>query len=732
MATKEPMRDLLINELLRNSIYLNKKEKLSDIEKYYDETKFKYLINELKELNYELKDETDNKKKEQIENKINKLTAEKNKVDEYNKNKEELTKFISDLKGNKNEKIYNNYLYPYFQNSISSKRIKIEKEKNNLEELVNTYVSIITSSNTLDNKDNFNKYLKYMKEKIDGKTNIMLLQKSASIEKNKSDADTESDDSTESNSEAESYSFSDNKREFESDEREFSNNFMSGGNKKETETDNIVENNETNKQIVVRNVSKFRTELIELNKSFNKYWDDQYDGLNNLIKNLNKNVEKYNKIDIKIDDGKISREFISNLSKIYNKNIDIIDNALLDSNNLIDKTFNGTNGLLKTTESLLDIISELKTLLINNYNIIYNDKSDKISNIKYLDNILEIISNKFKTKFRDIYNKIVDFNEYIKKYKFEYDNKYNTLINKINNSNNSNNDQYRGFNDSFEDHYNRDRNNTDNLLEIKNLLREFNNLQKEFNNNDLIKDLKILHNSIIFDDYKFKVSKPINQKLDDIENKLEPSEVKNVSFTNNSGEEVNYNSFDNIFNRIWNQYIKDIKRNTKLRKEVDSDFYNSIKRNDLNPEVVLDISSTDKIIFIILLFVIRQLSLYICDYLLNNNNVTQFKYLLFMYTALYIIILFGFLIFINIDDYKLRILFNYLNLHINGTNIFSHITLFILFILIIYYFIYSVDSNIKNRNTDELTEEEKIDYKYKLDIITLIIYVFSSIIIYLT
>jgi len=729
MATKEPMRDLLINELLRNSIYLNKKEKLSDIEKYYDETKFKDLINELKELKYDLKDETDNKKKEQIENKINKLTAEKNKVDEYNKNKEELTKFISDLKGNKNEKIYNNYLYPYFQNSISSKRIKIEKEKNNLEELVNTYVSIITSSNTLDNKDNLNKYLKYMKEKIDGKTNIMLLQKSASIEKNKSDDDTESDDdSKESDTGTESYSFSDNKREFESDEREFSNNFMSGGNKKETETDNIVENNETNKQIVVTKVSKFRTELIELNKSFNKYWDDQYDGLNNLIKNLDKNVEKYNKIDIKIDDGKISRDLYSSLSKIYNKNIEIIDNALLDSNNLIDKTFNGTNGLLKTTESLLDIISELKTLLINNYNIIYDDKSDKISNIKYLDNILEIISNKFKTKFRDVYNKIVDFNEYIKKYKTEYDNKYNTLINKINNSSN---DHYRGFNDSFED-YNRERNNTDNLLEIKNLLREFNNLQKEFNNNDLIKDLKILHNSIIFDDYKFKVSKPINQKLDDIENKLEPSEVKNVSFTNNSGEEVNYNSFDNIFNRIWNQYIKDIKRNTKLRKEVDSDFYNSIKRNDLNPEVVLDISSTDKIIFIILLFVIRQLSLYICDYLLNNNNLTQFKYLLFMYTALYIIILFGFLIFINMDDYKLRILFNYLNLHINGTNIFSHITLFILFILIIYYFIYSVDSNIKNRNTDELTEEEKIDYKYKLDIITLIIYVFSSIIIYLT
>jgi len=568
-----------------------------------------------------------------------------------------------------------------------------------------------------------------MKEKIDGKTNIMLLQKSASIEKNKSDDDTESDDdSKESDTGTESYSFSDNKREFESDEREFSNNFMSGGNKKETETDNIVENNETNKQIVVTKVSKFRTELIELNKSFNKYWDDQYDGLNNLIKNLDKNVEKYNKIDIKIDDGKISRDLYSSLSKIYNKNIEIIDNALLDSNNLIDKTFNGTNGLLKTTESLLDIISELKTLLINNYNIIYDDKSDKISNIKYLDNILEIISNKFKTKFRDVYNKIVDFNEYIKKYKTEYDNKYNTLINKINNSSN---DHYRGFNDSFED-YNRERNNTDNLLEIKNLLREFNNLQKEFNNNDLIKDLKILHNSIIFDDYKFKVSKPINQKLDDIENKLEPSEVKNVSFTNNSGEEVNYNSFDNIFNRIWNQYIKDIKRNTKLRKEVDSDFYNSIKRNDLNPEVVLDISSTDKIIFIILLFVIRQLSLYICDYLLNNNNLTQFKYLLFMYTALYIIILFGFLIFINMDDYKLRILFNYLNLHINGTNIFSHITLFILFILIIYYFIYSVDSNIKNRNTDELTEEEKIDYKYKLDIITLIIYVFSSIIIYLT
>ena len=88
---------------------------------------------------------------------------------------------------------------------------------------------------------------------------------------------------------------------------------------------------------------------------------------------MDKNVEKYNKIDIKIDDGKISRDLYSSLSKIYNKNIEIIDNALLDSNNLIDKTNNISNYFSNKNE--LNI--ELNNILNNNIKYI-NDLNDNL------------------------------------------------------------------------------------------------------------------------------------------------------------------------------------------------------------------------------------------------------------------------------------------------------------------------------------------------------------------
>ena len=240
----------------------------------------------------------------------------------------------------------------------------------------------------------------------------------------------------------------------------------------------------------------------------------------------------------------------------------------------------------------------------------------------------------------------------------------------------------------------------------------------------------------IFDNYKYNIYDSLFKKLTNIENKLTSKKITNINDTNyttNEGNEINFNenNNDNIFSRIWNKYVNNMKTNNKTKQEIDDDFYNSVKVNDLNPEKVLEINNSDKIIFIVLIFVIRQISLLITNLLIDYDIIKSFNGLIIGFVLIYIIILFAFIVIVNLDNYKMRILFNYINLHINYYGITTHIFTFILFIIIIYTYIKNTDKNLVDDSNTKLSEEQKSDYKYKLSTISLIVYLFTSIADYL-
>ena len=79
----------------------------------------------------------------------------------------------------------------------------------------------------------------------------------------------------------------------------------------------------------------------------------------------------------------------------------------------------------------------------------------------------------------------------------------------------------------------------------------------------------------------------------------------------------------------------------------------------------------------------------------------------------------------HFDTFKLRILINYMNLHINTSGIFTHIILISLFVYLIFLLINNVIG--LEQPPTQLTENQKIKLKYKLDILTLIIYIFLCI-----
>jgi hypothetical protein len=214
---------------------------------------------------------------------------------------------------------------------------------------------------------------------------------------------------------------------------------------------------------------------------------------------------------------------------------------------------------------------------------------------------------------------------------------------------------------------------------------------------------------------------------------------------------------NSIYKRIWNDYIKDTRKTkskgiTVENLKIDTRLYERFKENDLDPNDILKISFQDKIIFICIILIIRTFAMVLIEFLIEYNIVSTLYRGIVIYSVLYILLLIFGILIINYDSYKLRILVNYLNIHINSSNIFFHILLFILFIGLIliiinnndtnkididnvlnytyiYKYLYEIAEKSKPMSDLKLSQKEKVKLQYRMDIITMIIFIFSSLLI---
>jgi hypothetical protein len=231
----------------------------------------------------------------------------------------------------------------------------------------------------------------------------------------------------------------------------------------------------------------------------------------------------------------------------------------------------------------------------------------------------------------------------------------------------------------------------------------------------------------------------------------DPFEKKNGAFGDPS------EGFNSIYNTIWNDYVKETKKVKAKGVSIDSlkqdnRLYERFRMSDLDPQEVLKITFQDKVIFICIILIIRTFAMVLIEFLIEYNIVSTLTRGIFVYSILYILLVVCSVLLINYDSYKLRILVNYLNIHINSSNIFFHILLFILFIGLILIIINDNDDNLKNidnllnytyiykyiyeaaEKSNEtssllLSQKEKLKLQYRMDIITMIIFIFSSLLI---
>ena len=248
------------------------------------------------------------------------------------------------------------------------------------------------------------------------------------------------------------------------------------------------------------------------------------------------------------------------------------------------------------------------------------------------------------------------------------------------------------------------------------------------------------------------------------------SELKSV-FDNDDDNDVGqdnasgkrYNEKETLYEQIWNDYSDGVKAYYNNQKDKNPLTYinegeklkNKVILYDLDPEIVLKITFQDKVVFLALMFAIRTMIMVLFEFLIDYNIVKSLRYAILIYAAVYILILLLFTAFVNLDSYKLRIVFNYLNMHINTPGIILHIMLFIIFSLLViiiiqtdnfinnlgdildytyiynYIYTFNFDKILSGEFENNLTKDEKIKLQYRLDIISMLIFIFSGTLILL-
>jgi len=333
-----------------------------------------------------------------------------------------------------------------------------------------------------------------------------------------------------------------------------------------------------------------------------------------------------------------------------------------------------------------------------------DDKEYLFDIIKKYLKLYEGIIKEFKNELEKTNKNLISVKETIK----DLEAKYNTYIARGDRDRNRDRDRdlFKGGAGDIEDS---SEITTDNTNKIKK--KDFEPKFKEFD--VLIKDLK---------------EKKIGEKITKLETGIKKIKSSSAIKDSASKEEVAKTAIDtataNLFERLLNQYDNDTK--TTIPEIAKAKLYDKVVDNNLDPEIELEITFYDKLIFIFLVIVIRLIAVNITYYFIDNNTITTIQKGIQYYAIVYILIFLVVFMIINIDVFRLRLIFNFMNMHINSTGILIHVILKIIISYIVYLLIINIDNKTK---PTRLSKHQKIKLKFKLDVLTITILVFLSIFI---
>ena len=162
-----------------------------------------------------------------------------------------------------------------------------------------------------------------------------------------------------------------------------------------------------------------------------------------------------------------------------------------------------------------------------------------------------------------------------------------------------------------------------------------------------------------------------------------------------------------------------------------------LKINNLVPKEALEITRNDRIVFIFVTLFLRLFAVNITNWAIDKDYFVTLQSAFIMYLVTYSILLLLFVGIVNFDMYRMRIVFNYVNLHANRPRIMSHLFAFWVFAFFIYLYFNAINSlsNVDSKNIPQkpssLGDEEKARLQYKVQMLTIILWLLLIVMIIL-
>jgi hypothetical protein len=205
-----------------------------------------------------------------------------------------------------------------------------------------------------------------------------------------------------------------------------------------------------------------------------------------------------------------------------------------------------------------------------------------------------------------------------------------------------------------------------------------------------------------------------------------------VERNTNSTALLSANGDDSIFVQLYNKYIEDRADPKKSSLEATETLVQTARNNKLIPSEVLKIDKYDKTVFIFLTLFLRLFALSIMEYLIDKKKITTLQWALGVYLIAYTGLFLIFVVLVNLDMYRMRIIFNYINLHAGAGAIIGHIVMIWLFALLIFVILRNIQylKTPSGVNQDQaVTAEDRAQIKNRMSMISGIIWLFTTIIV---
>jgi len=187
-----------------------------------------------------------------------------------------------------------------------------------------------------------------------------------------------------------------------------------------------------------------------------------------------------------------------------------------------------------------------------------------------------------------------------------------------------------------------------------------------------------------------------------------------------------------ILGRIYNQYLDDKQTYNQNPIVAAMKLTESLRSNNMLPREVLKVSAMDKTVFVFVTLFIRLIALSLVGYMVDRGTISRMQWALATFLMIYIFFFVAFVLLVNLDTYRLRIVFNYINFQANAGNVYAHLTSLVIFSLLIFIIMWNVNFPTPGMKLLAISDEEKAQLVYRLEVLTMIVWMFLTLIVIVT